>query len=43
MGYSTKSFDILDKLDELFPSEDFTYDSTYEYIWWTGANYKIEC
>lgn len=39
--FTFKILDILDKLDELFPSEDFTYDSTYEYIWWTGANYKI--
>ena len=38
---SIKWANILDKLDELFPSEDFTYDSTYEYIWWIGANYKI--
>ncbi len=38
---SIKWANILDELDKLFPSEDFTYDSTYEYIWWTGANYKI--
>lgn len=41
MGKSVSSIHILDKLNELFPLEDFIYDSTYDYIWWTGANYKV--
>ena len=41
MGYWTKSFDIVNKLDDLYPLEDFVTKSNKFKIVWLGANYKI--
>ena len=41
MGKWVKSLEVLDKLDKMLPSEDFTYNSTKNKINWTGTNYKV--
>ena len=41
MGYWTKSFDIVDKLDELYPLEDFVTRSNKFKIVWLSKHYKI--
>ena len=41
MGYWTKSFDIVYKLDELYPLEDFTTRSNKFKIVWLSKHYKI--
>lgn len=41
MGYWTNSFDIADKLNELYPLEDFVSRSNKFKIVWLSKHYKI--